>query len=77
MISIQWRYPYLNDFIKETLNFGLQLDSPELISFKLCIMINTAKLYSLIPVDMTLTFIQLDKVTRKLEHVQLFCCNVT
>ena len=52
-------------------------DTRELICFKLGMMLNTTKLYSLIPSWMTLMFTQGHSVTiGKLELVQSFCCKV-
>ena len=49
-------------------------DTCEPICFKLGIMLNTTKHYSLIPVLMTLMFTQGHRITGKLELVQSFCC---
>ena len=46
---------------------GLCLDSLELISFKTGMVLDTTKLYSIIPVLMTLTFTQDSRYTEKQE----------
>ena len=51
-------------------------DTYEWICFKLVVMLNSTKLYSLIPVWMTMIFTQGHRVMGKLEHVQSFCCKV-
>ena len=47
-----------------------------LCAFKLGILLNTIRLYSLIPVWMTLMFTDDHRVTGQLELVQSFCCKV-
>ena len=49
-IDIQGRGFYLRDFIKYTFNIGLRRDACELISFKLCMMLDTTRFYTMIPV---------------------------
>ena len=68
----------LGDFMKYAFKFniGLHLDACVAFPFKLSVMIDTSKLYCLIPVLMILTFIQGQRVVRKLEHLQSFCCKV-
>ena len=56
-INRQGIEPYLGDIIQSTFHIGLHLDTYKLISFKFGVQINTAKLYSFIPVWITLTFI--------------------
>ena len=50
-------------------NIVMYQDSCELICFKLCMILDTTKLHSLIPIWMTLMFIQDHRVTGKLELV--------
>ena len=57
-------------------NSGLCLDSYELMCFKIGVMLDMTKRYSLVPVCMTLIFSQGHKVTGRLEFVQFFCSNV-
>ena len=57
-VSIQGRIPFLCDFTRKTINVGLSLDVFLSFSFELCSMIKTTALYILIPVWMTLAFIQ-------------------
>ena len=52
-------------------------DTCELFCFKLDMMLDRTRLYSLILVCMTLMFTQGHRVIGKLELVQLFCCKVT
>ena len=66
-ISIQWRKLNLRDFIKYTVNTGLQLDTCETICSKLDMMLITTKLYSMKPVWMTLTFTEGHTFTEKWE----------
>ena len=49
-------------------------DTCELICFKLGMMLNITKLYSFIPMWMTVMLTQGDRVLGKLELVKLFCC---
>ena len=58
--TIQEREPYLCDFIKKNPNLNIDLCSEvdRLVSFKLGMIIETAVLYILVTVWMTLTFIQ-------------------
>ena len=58
-----------NDFAKYGFNMGLGWGTYGLIYFKLCIVINTSKLYSLIPVLMGLTITEGGEM-RNLELVQ-------
>ena len=51
-------------------------DAWKAICFKLGMKLNMTKLYSLIPVWMTLMFIQGHSITGKVELVQSFCCKV-
>ena len=44
--------------------------------FQTCMRLDTCKLYSLIPVRMTLMFSQGHRVTGKVELVQSFCCEL-
>ena len=62
------------DCMKYTFYTALCQDNCEPICFKIGMMLKTTKLYSLIPVWMTLMFTQGDRVTEKLELVQSFCC---
>ena len=57
-------------------NIVMLQDACERICFKLGMMLNTSKLYSLSPVWMTLVFTQGHRITGKLERVQWFCCKV-
>ena len=53
-INIQWRESNLSDFEKKNkLSFGLHLDIYKPISFKLCVIMDTADLYSLMQQWMT------------------------
>ena len=47
VISIQGREVYLCDFIRYTFNIGLCMDAYELICFKLVIMLDKTKVYSI------------------------------
>ena len=51
-------------------------DTCELIHFKFGMMLNTTKLYSLLPVCMTFLFTQGHRVMVKLEFVQSFSCRL-
>ena len=63
MIMIKGREPYLDDFIRYTINIGLHLDVHEPICLKLGIMIDSElSSFCLISVLMTFTFIY-DKAT--------------
>ena len=64
-------------FWKKTMfNIIMCQDTFEPICFKLGMMLNTTKLYILIPVWMTLMFIQGHRVTGNLEFVESICCQV-
>ena len=66
LISIQGTELNLANFvIKKTLTFGFHSDIFRSISFKLCIVTDTAILYCLMPVGMILTFIQGHSCKRK------------
>ena len=56
--------------MKKRFNIGLHLDACRPISSDLDLMVDMNKLYSLIPVLMTLTFTQGHKVMGRLELVQ-------
>ena len=56
--SILGRETYLYDFVKKNFNVGLCSDNKRLVSFKFGMMMETTKLYILISVWMTSTFIQ-------------------
>ena len=75
-IGIQGRNLHLSDFVKYTSNIGLRSVTYKPISFKLGVIIDSIKLYSLIPASVTLTIIESRKVTRMLESVHSFCCKV-
>ena len=62
-----------NGFMNCTINIIMCQDTCERICFKLGMMLNTTKLYTLIPVSITLVFTQGHRVTGKLELVQSFC----
>ena len=64
------------DFMEYSFNIVMLRDACERICFKLGMMLNTSKLYSLSPVWMTLVFTQGHRITGKLELVQWFCCKV-
>ena len=64
------------DFIKYALNIIMCPDTCEPICFKLGMMLNTTKRYSLIPVWMASIFTQDHSVMRKLELVQSWCSKV-
>ena len=66
-INIQDRELFSCHFIEYTL---------EPICFKSRIMLDTTKLYSMVPVRITLTFTPGHMVTEKLGLVQAFCCEV-
>ena len=57
-------------------NIVLRLDTCGLICFRLGMVLNMTKFYSLIPVWMTLMFTQGYRVTGKQELVLSFCCKV-
>ena len=71
-INIRGRELYLCDIIKYTFNIVLRHHSWEPIYFKLGMMLDTANLYSVIPVWIT----QGHNGMGKLEPVQSFCCKV-
>ena len=62
--------------MKYRFNIAMCQDTSEPICFKLDLMLDTIKLFSLIPVSMTLMFTQGHRVAGKLELVQSFCCKV-
>ena len=64
------------DYIKYTFNIITCQDTHERICFKLCMMLDTTKLYSLIPVWMAFMFTQGHTVMRHLQLVHSFCCKV-
>ena len=63
-------------FMKNAFHIGLHQDTCEPICFKFGLMLDTPKLYGMIPVKMTLTFSQGHRVMEKLKLVQSFCCKV-
>ena len=63
--------------MKYTINIALCRYTCEPIRFKLGMMLDTTKLFSWIPLRMTLIFNQDHRVARKLELVRYFCCKVT
>ena len=65
------------DFMKCVFNILLCRHTCELIYFKLSLMLDTSKLYNLIPFWMTLMFTQVNRVRGKLKLVQSFCCKVS
>ena len=71
--KIKGRELHRHHVMKYTLNIVMCHYTWEWICFKLGMMLNTTKLYSLIPVWMTLMFTQGHMVTGKLELVQSFC----
>ena len=73
---IQVREFCWRDFKKSAFNIVLCQDTCELICCNLGLMLNTAKLYSLIPVWMTLMFALDHRVTGKFKLVQSFHCKV-
>ena len=62
MVGIQRREPNVGDFMKQTFNSGLLSDADELISFKLGMTIDTAKLCGLRPVWIAFILAQGDRV---------------
>ena len=56
LIRTQGRELYLHDFIKYAFDIGLCWDTCELIPFKLFMMLDMIKFYSMIPFGMALTF---------------------
>ena len=62
--------------LEYTFSTGLHPDTYEPISFKLGTILDTTKFCSMIPVRMTLIFIQGHSVTEKLGRVLSFCCKV-
>ena len=67
--ELRWR-----DFMKCSFNIVMFQDACESICFKVGMMLNTTKLYSLIPVWITLMFTQGHRVKEKLELVQSLRC---
>ena len=65
VITIQRKEHFLCDFVKNVFKIDLGSDTYEQIFFKLNMMIDTTKLYILIPMWMTLVFKQGDIVMRK------------
>ena len=72
MSDIDKREQQVIDFIKYFFNFDLRSDIDKLICFKLGMMLDTNKVYILIPVWMTLILTHGYLVARKLEFVWLF-----
>ena len=62
--------------MKYTFIIVMYQDTCEPVCFKLGVMLNTTKFYSLIPLLMTLMFTQGHRDRGKLELVQSFCCKV-
>ena len=69
-LNVQGREPYLYDFVKQNFNIGLHSDIYRPVSFKLSMMVETTKLYILIYVWLTMTFIQGHDCTR---NQKLWC----
>ena len=74
--NIQGRELCWPDFIRYTINIVLCWDTCEPICFELSAMLDTTKIYSLIPVWMTLMSTQGHRVTGKLELIWWLCCKV-
>ena len=66
-----------HDFIKYTIKIVMCQDTCEPICFRLGVVLNTTKLYHLIPVWMTLMVTQGHRLTGRVEFVQSFCCKGT
>ena len=75
MIDIKGRNFCLSDFINCTFKIWICSDAFRSISLKLGKIMDTTKLYILIPVKVTLTFSQGHSVRKQL-LVQIFCCRV-
>ena len=74
--NIQGRELCWYDFIKHMINIALCQDTCGSICFKLGMMLDMTKLYSLIPVWLTLILVKGHRVMGKLELVKSFCCTV-
>ena len=74
--NIQGKELSWHDSMKYAFIIVLCWDTREPICFKLRMMLNMTKLYSLSPVWMTLMFTQDHRVTGKLELVPSFCCEI-
>ena len=76
-ICIQKREPYFSDVMKNTLNSGMPLDALKLTPFKFDMMRDMMRCYSLIPVLVTLNFIQGNQVMETQLNLQEFCHRVS
>ena len=74
--NIQERKLCWCDFMKYMFNIVMCQDTCEPICFKLWMILDTTKLYSLISSWITLMFTQGHRFTGKLELVHSFCCKV-
>ena len=75
-VTVQGRGHCWWDLMKDMINIVMCQDTCERIYFKLGLILDTAKLYSLILVWKTVMFTEGHRVRRKVELVQSFCCKV-